>query len=85
MQLPSIEKIEMTGSQATTQAGAGITIFSGLTLNEVGVLVGILVGLAGICLQWYFLSRRDKREREAHEFKMRPIKGEKNGSKTPRS
>lgn len=38
----------------TAQTGAGITIFGGFTLNTVAIVVGMLVGLLGLAVQWYY-------------------------------
>ena len=58
------------GSKAT-QAGAGTSLVSFILSSEFGVLVGIMIGFAGLLFQWYFNRRRDLREQEAHEALMR--------------
>ena len=35
-------------------AGAGSAVLFGLTANEIGVLVGCLVGICGLLLNWYY-------------------------------
>lgn len=45
-------------ANAVTQTAAAGTIYSGLTLNEVGVIVGIVVAVIGLIgqlsLTWYY-------------------------------
>lgn len=44
----------------TTSGGAATAVVSGLTLNDIGVYVGIAVGLVGLFIQWYFGRRRNR-------------------------
>ncbi|ROH87991.1 hypothetical protein ED236_00415 [Pseudomethylobacillus aquaticus] len=37
-----------------TYTGAGMTTYFGFTLNEIGILVGIAIGVAGFAVQWYY-------------------------------
>ena len=57
----------------TTISGVGITGGSGVlgklaenvdAIASIGVLAGIVIGVIGLCIQWYYLAQRDKRERE---------------------
>ncbi len=45
-------------SNVVTQAAAAGTVYFGLTLNEIGVIVGIIVGVVGLIgqlsLTWYY-------------------------------
>lgn len=45
-------------ANVVTQAAAAGTVYFGLTLNEIGVIVGILVGVIGLIgqlgLTWYY-------------------------------
>lgn len=45
-------------ANVVTQAAAACTVYFGLTLNEIGVIVGILVGVIGLIgqlsLTWYY-------------------------------
>lgn len=61
----------------TTSGGAATAVVSGLTLNDVGVYVGIAVGLIGLCIQWYYGRRRNRllleqaqRDSEYHHARM---------------
>ena len=57
------------GSKAT-YTGAGGTGLGWLLSSEGGILVGILLAVAGFLLNWYFSVKKDKREQAAHEALM---------------
>lgn len=63
------------GSKAT-QAGAGVSILGWLTSSEAGVFFGILIGVIGLMVNFWFKWREDKRQQMAHEAKMRAIRGD---------
>jgi len=73
-----------TGSKAT-YTGAGMTIGGWALSSEFAVLMGILIGLAGMAVQWYYRHKltmaeirlREEhaaREREEHAARMRGYK-----------
>ena len=58
-------------TQSMTYGGAGTAFLSGISLNEVGVVIGIVVGVTGLVFQiWTGLERR-AREKELHKKLMR--------------
>ena len=58
------------GSKAT-YGGAGASVVGWLMSSEFGVLVGILIGVGGFCVNWYYRHKQDKREQAEHERRMR--------------
>ena len=40
---------------------SGSTVFFGLTVNDFGVLIGILVGIATFAVNWYYKHKESKR------------------------
>lgn len=55
----------------TASIGGGVSaFFFGLTANEFAALVGVVVGVIGLGVQWYYNRRRDKREQELHAVKL---------------
>ena len=65
----------------STYAGASVTVTGWLLSSEFAVLVGMLLGLAGFIVNWYYrhratlteirlLEAQDAREREEHAAKM---------------
>lgn len=62
-------------------SGGTTAAVSGLTMNTLGVIFGMLIGLAGLCIQWYYKHRLTmveirlreeaaERERVEHEARM---------------
>ena len=66
--------IASAGSKATyTGAGAGISAWF---LSDTGVaLIGILIGLAGLVVNYYFKRREDSRLQAEHDARMSAIIG----------
>jgi hypothetical protein len=58
------------GSKAT-YAGAGTIGAGWLLSSEFGILVGIVIGVAGLVTNWYYSRKRDRREQLEHERRMR--------------
>jgi hypothetical protein len=54
----------------TAQAGGGTTVASWILSSEFGVLVGIIIGVSGLVMQWYYNRKRDKREQAEFEKRM---------------
>jgi hypothetical protein len=58
MQYHPTEAVAVKVANAVTQTAAAGTIYFGLTLNELGVIVGIIVAVVGLigqlALTWYY-------------------------------
>ena len=65
-----------TAASKATFAGAGTTIFGWLTSSEFGVVAGIVIGVAGLAVNWYFRRKTDKREQREYEARMRRMGAE---------
>lgn len=63
-------RLSEVATQSMTYGGAGTAVAAGLTLSKLGVIVGIIVGLTGLCLQGWATIRRDARETQAHRIQM---------------
>jgi len=57
------------GSKAT-YTGASTSIVGWVLSSQFGVLAGILIGLAGLCINWYYRHKQDKREEAEHKRRM---------------
>lgn len=57
------------GSKAT-YAGAGASVVGWLTSSEFGVIAGVLIGVAGLAVNWYYRHREHRREQEEHDARM---------------
>lgn len=56
--------------------GAGTTVASWLLSSEFGILVGVIIGVAGFFVNWYYKAREDKRKHEEHRVRMKQMTGE---------
>lgn len=83
----AIEATLATAGSKATYTGAGMTIGGWAISSELAVLVGMLVGVCGLLVQWYYrhkltnaeievLRERNDRDRAAHELRMAEIRKE---------
>lgn len=47
--------------------GAGTTVIFGLSLNELGVITGIIIGVLGFLTNWYYSHRAFAMKQARHE------------------
>lgn len=57
------------GSKAT-YTGASTSIVAWVLSSEFGILLGILLGLGGFLVNWYYKHKQDKREQIEHDRRM---------------
>lgn len=62
-----------SAASKTTYGGASVTLGGWLVSSEAAVLAGIVLGLAGFCVNLYFRSRADAREEAEHRARMRAL------------
>lgn len=58
-----------------TMAGAGAAVIGWATSSEAGVLIGIIIGVAGLAINWYYKARADRRASAEHAARMKQITG----------
>lgn len=63
----------------TSYAGAGVSVATGMTLTEWGVVVGILTALLTFIANMIYQARKDRREQQRHEALMERIKSQAAG------
>ena len=44
-----------------TQAGAYSAVYGGFTANEIAAYGGLLIGLLGLVMNWYYKAKEDRR------------------------
>lgn len=64
--------VSATASKVT-YGGAGMTIGGWFLSSEFAVLVGMLVGIGGLVVNWYYKHKEDKRLQAEHELRMRSV------------
>lgn len=70
--------VEITGASLaskTTTAGAGVAGLGWVFSSEAAVFFGILIGVVGLVVNIYFQRRRDKREQQEHQARMKAYEG----------
>ncbi len=48
-------------SSLVTQGGAFSAVFGGLTANEVAAYGGLIIGVLGLVMNWYYKAKEDRR------------------------
>ena len=66
----TIESLPIAAGKTATYGGAIGAFVSGWTISEIGVVVGIVVGVLGLIFGQYWAWRRDRREAAEQEVKM---------------
>jgi len=61
------------GSKAT-YTGASTSVVAWVLSSEFGILFGVLLGLGGFIVNWYYKHKEDKRRQAEHDLKMRKEK-----------
>jgi hypothetical protein len=57
------------GTKAT-YTGATTSVVGWVLSSEFGILFGLLLGLAGFVVNWYYRHKEDKRQQAEHERRM---------------
>ena len=65
------DAIGVAVGKTAAYGGATSAFLFGLSANEVAALLGVVVGVIGLFVQWFYNRRRDKREQELHAVKLR--------------
>ncbi|GAB2472272.1 hypothetical protein GCM10027082_24740 [Comamonas humi] len=64
------ENVGIVTGKTAAYGGAATAAVSGMTLSEIGVIVGIAVGVLGLLLGQFWSWRRDRREQREMEARM---------------
>lgn len=70
------EAIEATVASIASKAastGTAVTILGWLTSSNFGMWMGIVLGLAGLMVNWYYKQKADRRHDEAHKIRIRQL------------
>ena len=66
----TVEGLPIAAGKTATYGGAIGALVSGWTISEIGVVVGIVVGVLGLIFGQYWAWRRERREAAEQEMKM---------------
>jgi hypothetical protein len=56
-------------ASATTYVGSGAAVLGGLSANEIAAYGGLLIGVLGLLINWYYKAKEDRRAERALECK----------------
>lgn len=65
------ENAGIVASKVSAYGGAAGAVFFGLTLNELGVIVGIVAAMVGLLMGQFWSMKKDRREAREMELRMR--------------
>lgn len=71
MEPEALEKAGTIAGKTLMYGGAAGSIVSGWTLSEIGVFIGIVIGIAGLVLGQFWAWRKDRREQRESEARLR--------------
>ncbi len=74
---PAHTTLDATASAVASKAtytGAGMTIGGWFLSSEFAVLFGMLVGVAGLLVNWYYKHKQDGRLQREHDARMGVLK-----------
>ena len=57
------------GSKAT-YTGAGASVLSWRMSSQFGVVAGVILGVAGFIVNWYYRHKANRREQEEHDLRV---------------
>lgn len=64
----------MDRASTASYSTSGITaLFGAVTMQEVGIIIGALLGIATFLTNWHFKHKTDKREQEMHELQKKQL------------
>ena len=70
MNISSLHETIAATADKFTKAGSAGTLVGWLTSSEFGMWAGIVIGIAGLMVNWYFKRKMDRRNQEAHDLWM---------------
>ncbi len=73
----SIDATIAAAAGKTTQLGASTTVVGWALSSEMGILSGIVIGVAGLVVQLVFKIREDRRREAEHQRRMRDMEERK--------
>lgn len=74
MNQEAIEATIATAGSKATYTGSGASVVGWMMSNEFAVLVGLIVGVLGLVVNWWFKLKQDRREQSAHDLRMREMR-----------
>ena len=70
MEKEALEVATSAVASKSTYAGAGTSVLGWLLSSEFTVIVGIVVAVAGLAVNWYYKAKADRRQQDEHALRM---------------
>lgn len=67
---PTVDATVAAISSKVTYTGAGASILGWLMSSQAGILIGIMLGIAGFVVNWYYRAKEDRRQQTEHDRRM---------------
>jgi len=67
---PTIEAAIAASASKVTYTGAGMSVTGWFLSSEFAVLSGLVLGVAGFAVNWYYKVKEDRRRQVEHEARM---------------
>lgn len=67
----TFEATVAAAASKVTYTGAGASVLGWLMSSQAGILIGIVLGVGGFLVNWYYKHKEDKRRQAEHEKIMR--------------
>jgi fructose-specific phosphotransferase system IIC component len=68
MNVPDTAEAIHKAASAATYGGSTAAFIGGLTANEFAAVGGLIIGVAGFCVNWYYRYKQDRREEKKREL-----------------
>ena len=66
----AIEATIAAVAQKSTVGGAAVSLYGGMTANELAAFVGAAVAVIGLLVQFYYKRKDDKRKTELQQWRL---------------
>ncbi|GER16672.1 holin [Variovorax boronicumulans] len=70
MEKEAIEAVVTTVASKSTYGGAATSILGWFASSEATIVVGLVVAVAGLAVNWYYKAKADRRYQVEHEVRM---------------
>jgi len=69
MKNEAAELVIASTASKSTYAGAASMFFGWLASSEAAIVIGMIVGVAGLLVNWYYKAKSDRRQTVEHELR----------------
>lgn len=60
-------------AQKASMAGGGLALYGGLTASDIAAFGGLLIAFVGLCVQFYYKRKGDRRATELHAARLQRL------------